>query len=152
MDGQEHFVLPLAVGKRGFLVRDPEELRLSIPAADVCAQGDEGLEDRLVHGVWLRRVGRAFDRHGAMVIFRGGGTPRAVLLLDIQCYTSVGSDAVVGACLTLLGQEDIAQHFDGELSDDAVRRDAVDGVVAESGMVRAECGVDDEEAVRSICS
>ena len=130
MNGQEHFVLPLAVGKRGFLVWDPEEFAFPVAAADIGAEGDEGREDRLVHGVGFRRVGRAFDRHGAMVIFRGGGTPRAVLLLNIHSYTTVRSDAVIGACLTLLGQEDIAQHLDGALSDDAVRRDAVDGMVA----------------------
>ena len=48
MDGQKHFVLSLAVGKRGFLVRDPEELRFLIPAAYIGAEGDEGREDRFV--------------------------------------------------------------------------------------------------------
>ena len=45
---------------------------------------------------------------------------------------------VVGACLPLFGQKDIAQHLDGALSHNAVRRDAVDGVSPKPGVIRAE--------------
>ena len=41
----------------------------------------------------------------------------------------------------------IARHLDGALSDDAVRRDAVDGVRAQAGVVRAELCEGDEGAV-----
>ena len=140
MDGQHHLVGCRAVVQRLIFVSEPQELLLSVPLADVNAKGDELLVDHILESVRSRGIGSALDGDCPLVVCIGGGTPRAVLLLDIHSDSAIYADAVVAAGLPGCGQKNPAQGLYAALTHYAVWRDAVNGVRALAGVIRTELG------------
>ena len=138
VDGQDHLVRLGGVVEGLVLVAQPEQLLLAVALADVHAERDELLVHDILEGIRRGGVGRALDCHGALVVLRGGGAPRAVLLLYAKKHPPVCADAVVARGLFRGRHKNVAQRLHGALAHHTMRCDAVNGVGALAGMVRAE--------------
>ena len=130
----------IGIVQRLIFVAEPQELLLSVPLADVDAEGDELLVDHILESVRSRGIGSALDSDRPLVVGIGGGAPRAVLLLDVHTDAAILSNAIVAAGLPGCGQKNPAQGLYAALTHHAVRRDAVNGVSALAGVIRTELG------------
>ena len=138
VDGQNHLIRCRRIVQRLVLVPQPEQLGLAVPLADVGTKLDQRSVHGTVHSVRVGQVAGALDGDSPLVVCRTGRAPAPVLLLDTKRHTTVLADAVVTACLPGGTGEAATDTFRRQLPHHTVRRDAVDAVCPQAGMVRAE--------------
>ena len=148
MDGQHHLIRLRTVVQRLVLIAKPDQLLLSVPLADIHAEGDQLLIHHIAESVRFRGIGGALDGDGPLVVRIAGTAPGAVLLLHIQSHTTILIDAVVGTCLRGAFRKPVSQSFRAALADHTVRRDAVDAVCPLPGVIRAQFLIGYQSAVR----
>ena len=78
MDGQYHLIRFRAVVQGLVLVAEPDQFLLSVPLADVHAEGDEFPVDHITERIRLGCVGSALDGDRPLVVRIGGRAPGAV--------------------------------------------------------------------------
>lgn len=83
VDGQNHLAGLRLIGESLVLITEPDEFRFSVALANVYAQGDEFLIDRISERIRLCGIGRAFDGDRPLIVGVGGRTPGTVFLLNI---------------------------------------------------------------------
>ena len=144
---QDHLVRLRRVVQGLVLVAKPDELLLAVAFADINAELDQRLVDDVPEGVGLRGIRGALDGDRPLVVGVTGGAPRAVFLLDVKTDTAITVNAIVAGGLRRGLGKPVTEAFRCTLADDAVRRDAVDGMCSLPGVIRAELGVSHHLAV-----
>ena len=92
----DRHVTTVAVVDPIVFVGGPHQLFDPISFADVRHEFNEGLHGCIGDGIRIIGFGGNLDRHGTVVIRRGGGAPGTVFLIHIESNTTIGSNAVVG--------------------------------------------------------
>ena len=99
MNREDHLIRLRAVVQRLVLITEPDQLLLSVPLADIHAEGDQLLIHHIAESVRLRSIGSTLDGDCPLVVRVAGTVPGAILLLHIQPDAAILIDSVVGACL-----------------------------------------------------
>ena len=148
MDGKNHFIRSWVIIEGLRLVRQPQELLLSVPLADVYAEGNERRIRFIAESVGVSGVRRNLNGDSPLVVFLAGRTPGAVLFLHDQGDPAISADAVIAACLPAGRLEYLRNTLRRGLSDHTVGRNSINRMSSLPGMVRAQFGVRHQRAVR----
>lgn len=107
------------------LVALPQKGLDPVPAANIRQKVDQGFQGLIRHLVGVGRVGRDFDRHGAVVVGAGRTAPGTVLFLHGKADRTVFTDDVVRGTFAIRGGEEVTALLRRPLADDTMDRDRV---------------------------